>query len=369
MTRNEAVVFKILRNGGDYGFLYPKEGTMPTLRNRAGGDIKLSLQGNFVPIGYDSKGREIPIDWLTDEIQPVLVLNGVSYRLGVLAVASLEGQEADPASYVNLELYDRGWRIRETKTESILHLPKNANYVDTIEQLLTSCGVAVIFGMPTTLTLKEDREDWDVGTSYLKIVNDLLGEINYKQLYFDASGAAVLQPKEKATAANIKHYLSNRKLNPRDQRTVGIISIEKKLTRSMDIYKAPNVFVCSCANPDKSGVMIATAENTNPQSPISIPRRGRRIVEYERVNNIASQAELQKYTEEKRDKSMVSNEVLTVTTLLQPGFGTNEVVGLQLGEDVDQQMDAICLETSWDMQLGVGGLMTHTLERTVYNLD
>ena len=368
MFRNEDVLFKVLRNGGEYAFLAPKDGSKPSLRNRAGGEIKLSLQGTFLPTAYDENGNEKPIDWLTDEVQPVLVLDGVESKLGVLAVAKVENNEDDAERLVSLELYDRCWRVRETKTESILHIAQGVNYLQPIEELLTACGITNIVKTPTTETLKEAREEWDIGTSYLKIVNDLLKEIGYKQLWFDAAGSAVLQPKEKATARNVKHVLSNRRLNIRDKRTVGIIGIKSELKRNMDVYNAANVFVCSCANPDKSGIMVATAENTNPQSPISIPRRGRRIVDYENVNNIASQDALQKYADDKRDKSMISNEVIQVTTLLQPGFGTEEIVCLQIGEG-SEAMDAICVETSWDMQLGVGGLMTHELERTVYNLD
>ena len=370
MIRSEEVRFKVLRNNADYAWIYPKEKTKPSLRNRAGGEIKLSLQGAFIPIAFDSRGREVPFDFLTDEIQPVLTINGVKSNLGVLSFAKVEDDDSEKGHYVSVEAYDRCWRLRETKTEDILHLNSGVYYLTYVEQLLTACGVTNIVKTPSTETLSEDREDWDVGTSYLKIINDLLKEINYKNVWFDASGSAVLQPKSKVTGDSIQHVLSNRKLNIRDRRAIEVISIKRDLKKSTDIYNAPNVFICSCSNPDKDGIWIAKAENTNPQSPISIPRRGRRIVDHEKVNNIASLAELQNYAEQKRDKSMITNEIITCTTLLQPGFGTEDVIGLQLGEaGTPDMLDCVCLETSWDMQLGVGGLMTHELERTVYNID
>lgn len=369
MTRLEEVRFKVLRNNADYCWLTPREESAPSLRCRPDGEIKMSLAGDFLPYGINKRGV-VDIDWLTDEIQPVLYIDGVESKLSVFAAATVKHDLGDTGKYVNLECYDRCWRVRETKTENILHLSAGVNYLEPVRQLLTACGITDILATPTTATLPEAREDWDVGTSYLTIINDLLREINYKSLWFNAFGTAVLQPIAKATAANVQHIFSNRKLDPRNKKTVGIISIQRSFKTYMDIYNAPNVFVCSCANPDKSGIMIATAENSNPQSPISVPRRGRRIVDYESLNNIASQTALEAYTQQKRDKSMTTNEIIECTTLLTPGFGVSDVIGLQLGEKNDpKRIDAVCIEKSWDMQLKVGGIMTHELERVVYNLD
>ena len=200
----------------------------------------------------------------------------------------------------------------------------------------------------------ERREDWDVGTSYLKIVNELLKEINYNPLWFDASGAAILEPASVPTAANIEHTL--------DASNVRSLLLPS-LTRETDVYSSPNVWVCVCSNADKSGPMTATAENTNPQSPLSIPRRGRRIVRVVRVNNIASQAELQAYADRLRNESMIGGETVVVKTALLPGYGVLDVVGLHFGE-----LNAVCLEQSFEMQLQPGGVMTHTLKKVVVNL-
>lgn len=370
MIRHEEIRFKVLRNGADYAWIFPKENSKPSLRFRPDGEIKMSLQGTFLPYALDAGGREMPVDWLADEIQAMLYLNGTPHSLGVVSAATIEEDETNTGLYLNMEGYDRCWRVRETKTESILHLSAGTNYLTPVTNLLTACGITTVFKTPTSTTLTEDREDWDVGTSNLTIINDLLKEINYKPLWFDSGGAAVLEPKITPTVANVRHVLSTRKKNFRDPRAVDIISIDRRVLSSMDYYNAPNVFVVYCANPDKSGVMIATAENMNPLSPISIPRRGRRIVEVEEVKNIASQQELKKYVEQKRDKSLMTKEILTVSTLLYPGFGMEDVVGLQLGEEgAPKFLDAICTETSWDMPLGVGELMKHKLERVVYNLD
>lgn len=93
-------------------------------------------------------------------------------------------------------------------------------------------------------------------------------------------------------------------------------------------------------------------------------RRGRRIVNVERVNNIASQSALQEYVNIKRNKSMMAGELVTVSTGLLPGFSAQEVVGLIYGNYM-----GICREKGWTMELQAGGTMTHELEKVVVALD
>ena len=124
------------------------------------------------------------------------------------------------------------------------------------------------------------------------------------------------------------------------------------------------MFVAYCANPDKSGILKATAENTNPQSPLSVQRRGRRIMKVERLDNIASQELLQDYVDQKRNDSMISGETINIQTALLPDYGVADVVALHYGET-----NALCIDKAWSMSLSVGGTMSHTLERVVYNLE
>ena len=324
----------------------------------------MSLRGEFRPDAYDARGRAVDVDWLSAEIKPILIIDGEEHSLGVLSPSTVTVEKTNTGESVNIEAYDRCWNVRDTKIESILHLSQGAKYTDVIEQRLTASGIGAIITAPAAAVLAEDREDWNVGTSNLTIVNDLLKEINYKQLYFNSDGVAMLEPKASATAANIKHILSTKKQEVRDPKTIGIIPLSLNITSKTDIYNAPNVFVCVCANPDKSGIMIARAENTNPQSPLSTLRRGRRIVDFENVSNIASQDELENYTDQKRNRSMITGEVITCETLLYPGFGVEDVTAIQT-----DTLNGLCVETEWEMELKPGGRMHHTLERVVINLD
>lgn len=347
MMRTINFRYVIVRNGADYMEIYPIEGSAPTIRMDDGGEIKTSLFGSFADPGD-------AVSWLSDRIRPEMIIDSVTYPLGIFLAASVRTQETETLKYVSIEAYDQCWILRDTKTESLQFFASGTEYLTAIQSLLTSAGITIINVTPSDMVLAEAREDWNIGTSYLTIINQLLSEINYKPIWFDQNGTAILEPASTPTAANIDHTL--------DDTNVTSLLLPK-ISTELDVYQAPNVFIVICSNPDKDAGMVAKAENTNPQSPLSIDRRGRRIVIVEQVDNIADQTELQAYADRLRNESMISGEVIEVTTGLLPGFGVADVVALRYGD-----IFTTCIEHSWSMQLQVGGSMQHTLEKVVINL-
>lgn len=351
-SRTVDFIYKIIRNGADYGFL--RAIGAPVIRCNDADSIKMSVSGTFAPEARDAAGAVIPFEPLSDGISPILVIDGQEHPLGVFLPATVEPVESEGVQELRIEAYDRCWLVRDCYTDGIYSIPAGTPYLTAVEALLTAAGVQTVLATPSAATISETREDWDIGTSYLTIVNDLLGEINYNPLWFNQLGIAILEPASVPTAANIEHTL--------DADNVESLLVPQ-ISRRTDVFQAPNVFVVVCANPDKSADMVARAENTNPQSPLSIARRGRRIVSVERVDNIASQEELDAYAARRRDESMISGETIEVTTALLPGWGVADVTALHYGE-----INAVCIERAWEMTLAPGGDMHHTLERVVYNL-
>ena len=325
MLRTLGFKYKVLRGNAEFAqLLAMPDASPPNIRMNDTGAIKVSFSGTFLPLPDG-------VDLLSDEIAPVLIVDGVEHQLGVFMPATVSESEDAAAASVSIEAYDRSWRLSTARTEALQYFAAGTNYLDAVKLLLTDAGVTTVIETPTAATLAEARQDWDVGTSYLEIVNQLLSEINYKEIWFNASGAAVLEPVVTPTAENITHTLD---------------------------------FVCICSNPDKPAALTATAENDNPYSPLSITRRGRRIVSVEYVDNIASQTELEAYVARRRNGSMIRGETLIVQTALLPGYGVDEITALYY-----KNFTAICLERGFTMDLRVGGVMTHTLERVVYVLE
>ena len=363
MRDHEVIRYLLLRNGITCGELFPA-GSAPVLTMDRSGEIKMSMQGEFLAEAIDTRGRPIQADWASDEIKPVLTSDGEEHSLGILMPCSVTRNKTDTSDTITIQAFDRCWRLRDTKVKASHYIAAGTLYLDAIESLISAAGIPHVIRTESDAVLPENREDWQAGTSYLTIVNQLLSEINYKQLWFNAEGTAVLEPKMIPTSQNIKHSFTDKKPDPRNAREAHEIQIAPQVTRVNDFYSAPNVFVCICSNADKGAAMRATAENRNPQSPLSISRRGREIVHVENVQNIASQSALQTYANNLLSASMISGEVITVQTDLLPGFGVDEAVALSA-----EGIDGICVEKSWSAQLTAGGPMTHTLERVVLNLD
>lgn len=352
--------YVIVRNGADYGKIWPAQNSAPSLRMNEDGAIKMNLSGEFLPtvFGFDDRpmaGAEV--DWMSDRIRPELVIDGAIHPLGVFLPSTV--QENTNISGTELEslqvqAYDQCWILQDHYTEGTQYFASGTSYLTAIETLLTSAGIALVSATASAATLAEAREDWDIGTSYLTIINQLLSEINYKPLWFNSSGTAVLEPASVPTAANIRRTF--------DLRDPSVL-IRPGVRRKTDVFSAPNVFICVCSNADKDAPMVATSENTNPQSPLAIQRRGRRIAKVVQVDNIADQNELQAYADRIRNESLITSETIQLSTGLLPGFGVGDVVGLITDEAMN-----VCIERAWSMELRPGGNMQHTLEKVVINL-
>lgn len=371
-SRRVSFQYNLLRNGAFYARLRAMEAQAPHVRMQDDAQIKMSFSATFSPVAADVDGRPMEINWLTDEIQPVMIVDGLPYPLGVF-IPTTQSLSFDTNSRVTIQAYDRCQRVLDTNSATPVYWPRGTLYLDAIEQLLNAAGINTVFTTPNDAAFAEPREDWPAGTPYLTIVNDLLAEINYKTLFFDENGAAVLEPVSTPEASQIRHTLDDG-----DPDTLVVLPI----TRKNDTFSAPNKFIVFCANPDKDENMVAVAVNDNPQSPISTVRRGREIVSVSTVDNIASQAELQAYAERLRNDSLLSGETVTVSTGLMPGWQVGDAVAMhqrprawiertKLGKRLvtDPGFNAIGVSRSFDMELTAGGKMRHVIERVVYALE
>ena len=347
MMRTVDVIFRMTRDNADYCDLYPAAGSVPTLRLDADSAIHMSLSGNFTE-------PDSGVNWLTDELKPILVIDGTEYALGMLTVTTVNTFDTETGRYLHLEAYDRSWYLKNTQVLSPLYFSTSDTYTGKLNYLLTQAGITNQRLTPAAYTFQTAREDWNVGTDFLSIINELADEINYYHVWFDADGFAVLSPEEDPGSGQIAHVL--------DDSNVKSLMLPE-MSFMTDYYSSPNVFTVLMINPDKT-LMTATAENDDPQSPISIPVRGRRIMKTVTVKNAGSQACLQAMADLLCSKSKLRTDKITVKTALLPGFGLNELTALNYAGE-----SSVCIQKGWTMELVTGGTMTHNLERVVSAVD
>ena len=337
--------FDVLRNNAVTEWALEAVGDdAPTVTMNADGVIKMSLAGVF--------RRNDNMDYLNDEIKPYLIIDGREYPVGVYMIGTRETQSDEHGiSLDQIEAYDRALKLRQKKTETRLHIDAGTKYLDAIGNLLQDAGIKMVVADEASDTIATDREDWEIGTEYLTIINALLNEINFASLWFDLDGNARLERYAAPTSSNVDH----------EYREGRYSILREEYTKKMDIFDAPNVFIVTVANPDSTEAMTATGVNDNPLSALSTISRGRRILATPlKLDNIASQTALQQYADNLAIKSMLATEQTTFYTMLNPVHGVGDVIALYNGD-----LRGIYKETGWTMQLKAGQKMKHTAKKVI----
>ena len=344
MIRDVSYRVAVLRKGGEVSALSWAAGNDPTVYFDASGEIKSSFSGEFYvnPI----------VDLLSDEIQPILTVDGTEYPLGVFRAATVTTAVTKYGKTVKVEAYDRCWLLKSNKTQTRVHYAKGTSYLTVVQQILTACGVALAITTASAATIATDREDWEIGTEYLTIINALLSEINFSDIWFDFDGVAHLEKYEAPSSSNID----------REYRDDEYSIITPEYTEEMDIYEAPNVFIVNVSNPDYDEPMTATGVNDSMISALSTVRRGRRILATPvELDNIESQAALQQYADNLAIKSMFATQKIKFYTAINPAHGVGDVIALYNGELV-----GVYEETDWKIEVRPGALMEHQAKKVVF---
>lgn len=331
----------VLRGGVPIGRL--AFSSPPSIFCSADDETPLTLQGQF---------RRGDMDVMRDELQPVMLLNGVEYPLGVYRIGTMSSRRNEAqVMYDNVTAYDRTILLRWAKLEHRAYWAAGTRYADVISSYLTAAGITMAIMEPTDAVLATDREDWDVGTPYLEIINQLLSEINFRSLWFDLTGAARVQAYVPPGPENLQHTY-------REGDVVKVLG--PAYGTRLDVFDAPNVFIAILENPEYPEPLVATAVNDSPGSKISTINRGVRIPEIVKVDNIANAAALQEYVNRVRDEGMRTSEYVDIETVNLGTHGVGDVIGLQL-----QDLQGIFRETSWSLTMQGGAMMQHRLERVV----
>lgn len=341
MNKTPTFRFDIVENGVCIGQAFALN--KPSVKCDSDAEVKLSLSGEFVL-------NIQPPNWLKARIKPYLIIGGKESSLGEYLISQADDcTDKKGVKFWQIKGMDLGRIPQRSRTEKRVLFQAGQRYTDIVQSILLELGISRIIAIQSDATLKNDRADWEIGTSWIKIINSLLAEINYQSLWFDTEGNARIQPHRQVDGTVIDHRYESGELS----------QIKPQVDISSDIYKAYNVFTAMVSSPEYEEPMIAVSVNDIPTSRISTVNIGRVQAPIEKLDDIANQEELQKYVDNLRFQSMCSTETISFRTALNQ-HQVRDIVSIH-----HPQASGIYQETQWKMTLSFDGEMTHTAQRVV----
>lgn len=341
MNKTPTFRFDIVENGVCIGQAFALN--KPSVKCDSDAEVKMSLSGEFV------LNIQTP-NWLKARIKPYLIIGEKESSLGEYLISQADDcTDKKGVKFWQIKGMDLGRIPQRSRTEKRVLFQAGQRYTDIVQSILLELGISRIIAIQSDATLKNDRADWEIGTSWIKIINSLLAEINYQSLWFDTEGNARIQPHRQVDGTVIDHRYESGELS----------QIKPQVDISSDIYKAYNVFTAMVSSPEYEEPMIAVSVNDIPTSRISTVNIGRVQAPIEKLDDIANQEELQKYVDNLRFQSMCSTETISFRTALNQ-HQVRDIVSIH-----HPQASGIYQETQWKMTLSFDGEMTHTAQRVV----
>lgn len=341
MNKTPTFRFDIVENGVCIGQAFALN--KPSVKCDSDAEVKMSLLGEFVLNIQDP-------NWLKARIKPYLIIGGKESSLGEYLISQADDcTDKKGVKFWQIKGMDLGRIPQRSRTEKRVLFQAGQRYTDIVQSILLELGISRIIAIQSDATLKNDRADWEIGTSWIKIINSLLAEINYQSLWFDTERNARIQPHRQVDGTVIDHRYESGELS----------QIKPQVDISSDIYKAYNVFTAMVSSPEYEEPMIAVSVNDIPTSRISTVNIGRVQAPIEKLDDIANQEELQKYVDNLRFQSMCSTETISFRTALNQ-HQVRDIVSIH-----HPQASGIYQETQWKMTLSFDGEMTHTAQRVV----
>lgn len=306
------------------------------------GRLKSSLEVTMIDIDSSL------IDFRTDRINPIVVIDGTPYSLGVFLISSPSRDIDEVNSTRTLTCYSKLKILDNDKVVSNYYLPTGANVINAVIRLLGNNKYKIAACEKTTST----EHEWEIGTAKLDIINDLLDIINYQSLTVDNDG--YFTTKEYVSPENREveiQYIEGEN---------GVISAE--MTEECDYFDVGNIFVRYTNDVNISPSMVATYPIQTGDETITIDGEAPNV-NVEEVDDVSDVATL--YEIAKRDAYNARNiySHLTFKTAINPVHGYLNCIEIKCMDIHDKY-----IETEWSFDLETGALMEH-VARKVVDLD
>lgn len=280
-----------------------------------------------------------PPDWLDLRVRLWWhVAPSLEWPLGTFICVVPGEQYTDTGSGSQVTLLDKLTILDQDGISATYSLPAGTVVTDAVKTLITDAGETSLAVTASAETLSSGMV-WEAGTSRLRIINDLLAAINYFALRTDAYGRFTASP---YTRPGDRAVL-------RDITADAIVLSE--WSREQDFSRVPNRVVLVGQGTGDTEALVGVAENTDPASRLSIPRRGRVVTVTETGVEATSQAVI---------NGLAARRLADLSTPAATRTISHAAVPLAL-HDVIRHRGVDGAVQSWAMALEVGALMRTTL--------
>lgn len=272
------------------------------------------------------------------------------FPLGIFLLSTPTRADEGARIYRDVEAYDGLIVLRDDKFTERYVVEAGVTYYDAVKSILNSAGVTKL-NLENTSTVLTNAVEFEAGRAKLFAINELLRQINYTPIHVDVNGFYTSYPYRSPSLRPAEYTYKD------DALSVTYNGMEEEL----DLYNVPNKWVVVRTNAEEAP-LHAVYTNENPNSVTSTVSRGRTIVDYSEVDNIADQASLDAYVERIAFEASQVYGRLTFETGLMPIHDYADVLQIEYSPLGIRDKYA---EVSWTLPLDINGRMSHEVRKVV----
>ena len=303
-----------------YELLNKREELLGELTTVSGGDLEFSLFTQIRSGGRVNIVEHEEIDYLSDRIRIFYELwdgsQWLSAPMGIYLPASPRRKTEGVLVEREVDVYDKTVILVQARVDNSWIVPSGSKITDAVEECVrwAEGDKANISITESDQTLLHDMI-WPPGTPIIQVINDLLSSIDYFPIWADENGAFRAEP-----------YIRPGDRSPVWEFTEGEESVHlKTIDQNIDFFNVPNVVILvSSGIGEEEEPLISKVYNTDPNSPFSIPRRGRMIVDF-REEEAASQEVLDAKVERIMQESLQIIDTIEIQHPWLP-IGINDAI-------------------------------------------
>lgn len=247
----------------------------------------------------------------------------------------------------DVEAYDQLQVLVDDKTDDRFTIAAGELYTDQISAILGAMDKNVT---PSPLTLPVAKE-WEPGTPYLTVINELLSSINYGGLYFNEYGQAIAAPYVAPSERPAEFVYAD------NEDSVTLPDVDQ----TIDLFSVPNKWVLVVSDADRAALRSEFI-NDDVNSLTSTVSRGRTIVDFRTEQDAADQTTLNAKVARLAIEASQIFEEIGFETAIMPFHSHNDVYTFSFSNLV---IDDKYSETGWDFTMEAGATMKHTVRKIV----